>query len=414
MNRSLALFAFITLVQLASAQWPWAFPDSVMDRYRTHTNWISLEGTWDYNSNVLTNEFVWSLRQGEYLDRALREEVAAGLKGNDRAGNVLTGRLAWTGMPGLLGHANWRPLVSVAHHDQVGVRFTDDLFRVTFFGNAAYEDRTAELAPSAHERIRYHTIGLGITGQGWKRYLRLDAVLGRELERSTLDHASVYTGIDGTVIRADLEGLFQRSDTAAGAPQQINGAGIALSGAWSLPVQVASWPIQLALSVEDMGFIAWNANALTMRKDTLIAFEGIAVENLFDLSDVLVGEEQLLDTFGLRYERGPFTTMLPFRVAFELMATPWADVQLGLAVDQRNLPGYIPLIAAVAYWRACRSVQLGTNLGYGGFGGYRVGLSGRFAFGQHVQLVLATPHVPGLFMGSNKGLGATFGFCYGF
>ena len=47
-------------------------------------------------------------------------------------------------------------------------------------------------------------------------------------------------------------------------------------------------------------------------KRAILEYSGIRVANILALDDVLIGEDQLADTFGFRYRNGSFSTLLPF------------------------------------------------------------------------------------------------------
>ena len=251
---------------------------------------IEIRTTGAFDSNTLYNDLILGLRRGEFIDRDVRERSQAALKENNRYGQQLEVAITYAGDDSLFGHTRWQPRISIAHHDLLGTRFTPDVYDLIFFGNATYEGRTADLSGSAHEEQRYQTLGFGIQDVCTGSFLQLDLVNGQYLNASDIDPARLYTGMDGRVIKAEVDGSYWQSDTAGSG--MSNGWGLALAGRWSLPTRFAGHRSFFSASVQDLGFIHWR-DALTLKKDSTIAYEGIEVENIFDLPDLIFSEDEI-------------------------------------------------------------------------------------------------------------------------
>jgi hypothetical protein len=290
-----------------------------------------------------------------------------------------------------------------------GLHFTRDQYAVAFFGNAAYEDRTAALSPSGYEQWRYQTFGFGYRHPISKSFFRLDIVRGQSFVGVDVRQADLYTGVDGRVLRSRIVGDYYASDTAGQGLDRTNGLGLTLNGRWNAQFSVGSRTIDLAVGVEDLGMVQWNDRSVQVRKDTLITFTGFEVENIFALDDVIIGEATLLDTFGLRYSTGAFTRLMPFRAHISGSMPLGALCRLGLEVDHRYLPGYIPQVAVQGSRRMGERTLFATTVSYGGFGALRWGLSGKRRFGDHLLFSLATSQLPALVIDRARGLGVWFG-----
>jgi hypothetical protein len=344
----------------------------------------------------------------------VRERTQGRLNGRNSVGADLGARVTWTGRDSLFGVAHLRPMVSVGHREVIGMRFADDLYGLAFFGNAPYEDATAYLGPTAHLAIRYQSMGFGIADATSGSYLRLDVVQGQSFNASDIPFASLYTAPDGIALEVDLVGEYWSSDTASSAFGRNNGMGLGISGRIVSRHDVGGTPMDVSFEVNDLGFVAWNPRAVRLYKDTTAYFEGFQVENVLDLDGVLVGEGQLLDTFGLRYRENAFNTILPFRAALGVnlqFAERW---QAGLVIEQRNLPGFEPQITLSGSRRMGQRTLLGASLGYGGFGKLRLGLAMRTRIGERIHITLATSQVPAWITTRTMGLGAMAGIGVGF
>ena len=225
--------------------------DSIVDLSARFNNRVELTGELDYNANSLLNELPLALLKGGYIDRVLRQRSldAVRKKANDRAGYILSTRLSWSGQKGFLGHQKWRPLISLSHQDQMGLRFADDLFDITFFGNASFEGQRADLGPTSFKQLRFQTAGFGIQFSEATSYVRLDLVNGQSLTDIDAKWASLFTGEDGRVLRATINGKFLQSDTAGSAFGSSNGLGAAISGGWSSKLPRTERPITVSFEI---------------------------------------------------------------------------------------------------------------------------------------------------------------------
>lgn len=305
-------------------------------------------------------------------------------------------------------------MVSVAYNNLVGLRYTQDLYSLTFFGNADYADRTAVLGGSGVESITYQTIGFGVRDARSMRFARLELLKGQSLSVADLRTADLHTASDGLFVRADIAGEYLRSDTAGSDFADMNGWGVALSGRWERTLKSGHTRVVLGAEVQDLGFMRWGSGSQRLVKDTLINYEGFDVAGLLDMDAVVIGEDQLLDTLGLRTRPGTFTRLSPFRAALTAsihLGTRW---HAGVVLEQRNLIGRVP---QASFTLACRLGERGmfaAGLTEGGAGSTRLHAGGRIPFGGRILLDIHATHVPGYFMDTANAAGVTAMLTVGF
>lgn len=369
---------------------------------------VQLEVSGGFDSDALHNDLVLGLIQGKTLDRGMREASAADLSPLNRFMQTALVRATYIGLDSLWGHPRWRPMWSVSHQDVFGIRFTEDAYRLAFFGNKAYEGTTATLDGSAHERQRFQTAGFGIQDARTGSFLQLEVVNGQYLNASDLQEASLHTAAQGIELDARVNGTYWRNDTAGSAAfGRSNGLGLAVSGRWIKPFSFHEKPGWLILRAEDIGFVRWR-RASTIVRDSTIAYEGIEVDNIFDAGDLDLTENDLLDTLGLRYEQGAVLRPTPF-LASMTITTRLSEVwYASVRLDQRNLPGYRPR-ASMQFARDLDPVVLSTQLAFGGPGGVRFGVDAFLAIGPHLTLQAGTTNLIGTVSREAKGMSGRFG-----
>ena len=380
-------------------------------------DWLRVEASGLYDSNALRNDLVIGIRRGDVLSEDLRRSTQDGLKGNNRAGYALDLRATYVCGDTLFGDGSLRPMISVALHDVMGLRFTDDLYNLTFFGNTPYENRTASLGGTAFTQLSYQTVGFGFQDVASNSFLRLELVNGQRMNSATLRQADLFTATDGRFLQLDLDGSYARSDTAQQGFGTSNGLGLALSAAVEKPIRLLGKPGSIQLSVTDLGFVAWNGNAERVVNNSIIHYQGIEVDNIFDLDGVVLDQAELQDTIGLEFERGGFTQILPTKVEARLRTerrTTGAYVYPNtyiweLLVDQRNLPGYSPQIMLTRSFWSEHQLKAEISLSHGGFGGTRVGIGAMWLASPTFIVALRVPNVIGPLAGSSHGAAIVLG-----
>ncbi|MBK9273366.1 MAG: hypothetical protein IPM49_02345 [Flavobacteriales bacterium] len=378
-----------------------------------HRDRVEVRGGFTYDSNTLLNELVLDLTQGGFVERDVRERSQAALRANNRLGQVLQLGVHAVFGDSILGRAGLKVMVSATHQDQAGLRFRPDVYALTFFGNAGFAGRRADLSGSAFEQQRYQTLGAGLYHARTGSWIRLDLVKGQSMTAVHLRDATLFTATDGTRLDLRLDGRYHNSDTARSDLGAFNGLGAALSFAqrFTLPGRAGAAVHRITLGAEDLGAVRWNDRSLRASPDTALSYEGITVNDVFDLTGAITGEEQLLDTFGVRPTTGAEWRLLPLHAWVEHTVTWPTGWRMDLRIAQRALPGFIPFAQATG-WRRFGAQAVGISAQYGGFGGLRAGLHGRFQITRWLGAELLLPNLYGFTGPRARGLAAQVGLVF--
>jgi hypothetical protein len=364
---------------------------------------LHVEASGLYDMSTVYNELVRGLLRTGTIARDLRKRSQDALNGDNRAGYAIEGGITYAWGDSLFGHGGWRPRFALMHHDVMGLRFTDDTYALTFFGNAAYEDRTAHVGPSAFNLTRYQTLGFGVEDIRSGSFLQLSVVNGSLLNEGDIDRADLYTATDGRFLDLDIQGEYWRSDSANSNYFRTNGIGAAVSGQWNFFPALFGHRAVVGIRLDDAGFVAWNDRSLRVKKDSVVHYEGIRVENIIDLDGALIGGDELQDSLGFGYTRGGYLRPLPARLGARLRLfsndLKWS---YDVALDQRYLPGYTPH-ATVGAMRRFACFALSVEGGYGGFGGLRGGLGVDVVIARRWLLTVRSSNVVGTASESARG-----------
>jgi hypothetical protein len=355
-----------------------------------------------YDANSLRNDLVTALWRGGTISRELRQRSEGTTTKDNRAGYVLGSTLSYAWGDSLFGNGRMRPRLSVGYHDVLGMRYADDLYHLSFFGNGNYENAWARLGPTAFEKVRYQSFGFGFEDTKSRSYLMVHLVSGQDLTAARVDRADLFTATDGRYLRLELDGNYARSEDDGDPDWRSRGIGAAMSFRVNAPIPVGKRALAFSLGVEDLGAIAWNENSLRVPRDTTILYDGIRVEDVLDITGVLVDRNSLQDTLGLGYEAGAFLRPLPTRLYACFSYESAFAMRYAAEADVRNLPGYLPHVVFSAT-HAYRKNAFRAEISFGGFGGWRAGLGAQRLFGKCFTLELKLPNVMGMVSESARG-----------
>lgn len=377
----------------------------------TATHFLRFEATALYDATALRNELVTALWRGGTISRELRQRSAGSSSGADRAGYVLSSEISYSWGKDFLGLASVRPRLSVAYNDVLGMRYTNDLYHATFFGNGDHENDVMRLGPSSYEKVRYQTLGFGVEHSRTGSYLMMHVVNGQDLSAADFEQADLYTATDGRYLRLDLNGEHSRSADDGIGSWRSRGIGIALSFRLVTPIHLGKHGANLAIGGTDLGDVLWNSASLRVDRHKTIVYDGIEANDVFDIKGVLLERGALQDTLGLAYEAGAFLRPLPSKLYASFDHDAAFGMRYTAQVDVRNLPGYRPH-AVLAARHAFGGNAVRAEVSFGGFGGWRAGLGAERVLCQRVLLALQLPNVIGLVSESARGRAATLTASY--
>lgn len=364
-----------------------------------------------YDANTLRNDLVEAMYRGGDVDRSVIDRTNADLRDRNRAGAVFTVDLHYT-FSDSIGKRSWRPRIAVLHRSFFGTHFRSEAFQLAFYGNRAHEDRTLALGPGAFTSMSYQGIGFGLGFRG-RSHVQMNLLNGQGLHAGRITRADLYTAPFGQYLDLDLQGNYQRSDTAQRGLGSRNGIGLSWSGAyeWRL-ASTERYQRAVLFEVDDLGFIAWNDQALSAEGKGPIHYDGIAVTDILDLDGPLVAPGAIQDTLGLGYEKGPVILPLPalFRARMEWLRGP-DEMIYQVAMDMRLLPGYLPHVEVARRFIVGRTFRPEVRIGHGGFGGLRVGVGAGLRLGGRTQLRVDTPNLVGTVLRTGHGQGVSLGLC---
>ena len=287
------------------------------------------------------------------------------------------------------------------------VNYSENLLKLALYGNAPYAGETLDLTPTAWWRIRYVELFYtwGFDQDRFSYNLTAEVLIGLNEQKFSADRLNWFTPESGEFITLDTKATGFLTDTSSSA-NSINGLG--LGAGISAEYRGDTWTFRGAL--EDFGFINWNNNSYNFDVDTTYAYEGLYVENLFDIQDNFF--DNAIDSLGQEYFPGTQESRLgitPFLLRGEAERSLNDQSQIRLGVQYRYRIFNLPLIYGAYDYKIGEHHEISPSVHYGGYNRLGISVDYRLLFNSwtlHLQAGNLNSWVaPEVSYGINLGLG---------
>ena len=372
---------------------------------------IGLYGTASVRSNVLRVKFLRDIYTGKSLDRDLREKQADAAAARNRAGADLNYGLFYRHLPDSV-TAGWGWGVNLGARIHGNGTFTDDGYKLAMLGNAQFAGEVAELSKSGFNLYNYKYFGASLikdiplkTGH-FRIGITANFLMAQQQASARFDNAWLFTQEFGEYLDLSFGGTIQSNGLSNGQYFAANGYGVGAD----LILQMVRPKHTFSLELGDMGALFMNSSGRGITLDTMIRFEGIALD-LFNTGDEpfsALSPDSLTDMLGVSEDTGSYNAVLPFYVHLR-SEHKLADGKYSVfgGIQYRFAPAYFPLIYAGASFNLPKAFALQPTFAWGGYGSWNVGFEVRKKFKERVSLALGSNNLEGLIVPrSATGLGA--------
>lgn len=354
-------------------------------------------------SNSIHPKFVSDLYTGQALDRGMREGQLRLMGNTNRVGGDLDYGLFYRHTPDSIGAGiGW--FLNISSHTNANLAFTNDLYELTFLGNAGFAGETADLdLKFQFWDYKKYGGGLIIDKQLNKAKLRIGLginflMINRHAKGQFTD-TELFTQEFGEYLDVSAKGEVFTSGLGSGG--YFNYAGYGFSG--DLIAQIA-WPKHtLSFQVLDLGGATLERDHSHYAIDSSYRYEGIDI-NLFasegePFSNIQL--DSLQERLGLSSFGGmSYSSLLPsiFHVRTEHLMGQGKWTLFGGV--QYRLAAYFPLMYVGANFQLPAKFKVQPAFAWGGYGSWNVGLELSKEFGDLASLAIGTRNLEGLILPS--------------
>ena len=343
---------------------------------------VSANLDFDAGSNGMNNSLINRLVWGGYIDDDLKKSSEKYLK----AKNNLGVNLSYDVSAFLKGGKKFDLLIEVKNQEILNATYTGDFYNLMFYGNKSYKGKTANLAGSNVNALRFQEVKFGTILHHFdsiaKIGMSISLLKGEQLFYLKANkNSSLFTSSDGSEIVLNSNFSMALSDTNHKDLTTFNGIGASADIYFETPYKskIGKKSV-LIVNANNIGFIHWRNNSVQYNSDSAFHFTGYRINNIVDLKDSTLNrinsDSMLLSLTNARRE--PFNVNIPTNlVIINKIYFGRQDFCLSTGFRQIFNANYIPYVFIEPQYRY-KQVLFAFHTGYGGYGRLNVGTSVTF------------------------------------
>jgi len=364
---------------------------------------VFVGGDYTYGSTVMNNKFLNKFLFGGKIDRKLKDDAYSKLGNNNRLGGDLNYQLnVEIPFDTMFRKQNISLLIGVELNEHIDASFSSDLFKFTFDGNKQFAGTNADIGGTNYNYYNYQQLNIGLIKYKFsdnklaKEGVILSFIKGEEHKAITIPEGYIFTGQLGREIDVDLDYIYNSSDTASKGIKAFNGWGISTDLFTEFFLKNGD---KIYLGIEDLGFIHWNKSSLEIEADSLFHFEGVVIDNIFDLNDTLIdkiSKDSIFNSISSKNQKGDYSIALPTAINIVYTKELNGRSKINFGIYHKILSNYLPLIYTNYYYYFNKRLVAKTQLSYGGYGKLNIGFALAKSFNRYFDVFIGTNNVEGL------------------
>ncbi|MBL4667654.1 MAG: hypothetical protein JKY30_00105 [Flavobacteriales bacterium] len=350
-----------------------------------------------YGSSVMNNEFLNKFIFGGKIEREHKDKAYQKLSNNNRLGGDLNYKFI-TEIPldTFLGKTSLSFQVGLEIIEHMDGEFSSDLFRFVFDGNKQFAGKSINLGGTNFNYFSYQQLNLGIINYRTideklaKEGVIVSIIMAKEHKAITVPTGSIFTEELGKEIDVDLNYLYNSSDTNNTGIGAYNGVGVSTDLFTEFFLKNGD---KIHLGVEDLGFIYWNSNSLELAADSIFHFEGVEVDNIFDLNDSLlstISKDSLINSITTSDKKRDYSIALPTAININYTKIINEKWKINIGLYHKILSNYFPLISTNYYYYFNKKFVVKAHLSYGGYGKLNTGLALAKSVSRYFDIFIGT------------------------
>ncbi len=361
---------------------------------------LSFDANYTYGSSVMNGEFLNKFIFGGKIEREHKDQAYKKLSDNNRLGGDLNYRLnVDIPLDSIFGKKNISFRVGLEILEHMDGEFSSDLFKFTFDGNKQFAGESIGIGGTNYNYYKYQQLNLGFINHKYfdekllKEGVVFSLIMAQEHRAITVSEGSIFTEELGREIDVDLNYLYNASDTANKGIGAFNGFGVSTDLFTEFFLKNGD---KIYLGVEDLGFIYWNRNSLEVKTDSSFHFEGIVVDNIFDLNDSLlsnISQDSIINSISTSNEEGDYSIALPTAVNINYTKVLNEKWKINIGVYHKILSNYFPLISTNYYYYFNKKFVAKVHISYGGYGKLNTGLAFAKSVANYFDIFIGTNNI---------------------
>ena len=377
----------ILLTLFSSAQNNFFKPDTII-------NQLIINSIGGIASSSITQNFMNKFIFPGFINKELKDEVSSNMNAQNLFGGELSTDLHFYLKPGsLTENGFWG--IGFGNNSESNLKFTRDLFNLTFYGNQPYAGEKLDFNKTSFNLLSYSYLDFTL-GKTYKKdnstrsyWIDLGVVLGHNYMKYDLPTADLFTENNGNYLD------FSISNGEVSIIDKLNNGFIkGFGGKINLNHSYTSEKTNLIIQAKNIGVIHWNS-LTTYNLDTTFRFEGIEVGNIFELSDSVIKEVNILDTLVDSRKTSSFALLpIDLNVYYKRKL---GKSSIDILLRHRLFANYNSYVRVGFYYQLSVFTP-GLTLGYGGYSTTQIGVNTELNFRKKLKIILGTNNIIGAFV----------------
>jgi hypothetical protein len=393
------LFYLLISFLCGKAQIAAVFSDELTDVQKAR---IGVTADYFINASSFTNQFIGKFYKGGFIDVSLKDQISKRTKNSNRIGAELNyGIFAAFRLDSLFKSNHFNLFFCIRDRQHVDAHFSKDFYNVTFYGNAMYAGKTADLNAFSFNLIRYQQFQIGLfstkldSGARWG--VGLSFLKGEQYYSVLARKAQLFTSPDGQYIDFDTDIEMARSNPANKGLNAMNGFGAGMDIFFEAPFQGSLGSSKLTVSVADIGLIRFNDQSVYRKQDSLFHYTGFKIKSIFDLQDSLFlnTSQDSIQNKILPSKTRSVTATLPSTLNLSLETAFGKNFHLteGIRYIFNANSKLLAYVKASFYFN--KSIVLSATAGYGGYGNLNYGMGFGARLGTGLSFYIGSQNLEG-------------------
>ncbi|MCT4581911.1 MAG: hypothetical protein N4A35_10870 [Flavobacteriales bacterium] len=365
---------------------------------------LSLESEGYYSSSIFNNGTINKFIYGGFIGDSEKKQSLEKAKRLNHLGGEFNTTLQYANANSHL-IKDWGFYTSLSYNYNLGTQFTQDLYQLLFFGNKELMGDTSVLSPSAYYLRDMNSFSFGLNK---KNQLKIGLTLSSFNNNSgaEITKGLFFTDSTGGELSIDIEGNYFAVDTNKNIHLFSNnaiGIGVDLETVFQLK-EGLNTP-KIIVGVKNVGFLIQQNTYQISSKETY-TYDGIAVNNLSNISTDLLAPDAIEDSLGVQTEISNTTSILPFEIYFYQLPTYQKRIELIYGFRYKIQSAYKAFLYAGGNFKINNNINTSTYISHGGYGNFQWGIATQFAL-NNTRIGVTSNNVLGFF--SNSAYGKSLG-----
>jgi hypothetical protein len=345
-------------------------------QYDTLSNYneIILNGSGEYSSTAMRNEFMGKFINGGYLSTVIKDHSFKKMNGLNITGFDVNSELEYRNLKvNLFKKSNIGLIIKTGYTSIGSMTYSKDAFGLTFYGNEQYIDKTVNLTGTEFKFSTFQKIGLGI-------------IFKKSKSSICFNYFNLQNNVQGSII----DGAFYQPNGGFNDSLKINGDFSSSNGAKFNKGYGFGIDLDLKLKIDwtkeqnayiqfvlkNLGLATISSGATTYTFDSTYHYSGFKLNQLIEENNVFSDTTQIYSQLGIQKSIQRSILFLPvmFQVGKIVDQYQLRKLQSFFGIRMFPTMSYIPLVYAGANYKLNQVFDFGLQESYGGFANFRTGL----------------------------------------